>query len=161
MLPRDQPKSLLDLSVCFRSFWKIKDVSPQSCNSVSHAMHCLLMRINTFDVFLYGSLLMPCSRMVKPLQLEHPEASFAAASCHTAQVILSYCVDRWQSSVCRHWSSLMGSREHFTIRQHGGQTAVAWYITGKSHRPSIKESASQAWPTGHQGYSWGTVTWSL
>lgn len=58
------------------------------------------MRINAaFDVFPYGSLLMPCSRMVKLLQPERPEASFVVAPCHTAQAILSYCVDRWQSSV--------------------------------------------------------------
>lgn len=101
--------------------------------------HCLLMRINAmFDVFLRGSLPMPCSRMVKSLQLQHPEDSSVVASCHAAQAILSSCTDRWQSSVCRHWSSLRGSRRHSAVRQHGGQTAAARYLTEKSHRPTRK-----------------------
>ena len=97
------------------------------------------MRINTmFDVFLYGSLLMPCSRMVKPLQLQHQEASFVVVPCHVAQAILSSRMDRWQSSFCRHWNSLMRSRRHLAIRQQGGQTAAPWYLTGKSRRPRRK-----------------------
>jgi len=47
-----------------------------------------------FDVFIYSSLLMPCNGMVKLLQLQHPEASFAAGPCHAAQAILSSRADR-------------------------------------------------------------------
>lgn len=46
------------------------------------------MRINTvFEAFLYGSLLMPCSRMVKPLG--HPEASLVAVRCQAAPAVSS------------------------------------------------------------------------
>lgn len=49
------------------------------------------MRINTiFEAFLYGSLLMPCSRMVKPLG--HPEASLVAVRCQAAPAVSSLCM---------------------------------------------------------------------
>lgn len=49
------------------------------------------MRVSTtFDLLLYGSPLMSCSRMVKPLQgymLQHPEPSFVMSPCHTAHTM--------------------------------------------------------------------------
>lgn len=125
----------------FPKFLKDKSCIPLELQfSESHVRCCLLMRIRTmFDVFLYSSLFMPCGRTVKPLHSQHPQASFVVAPCHTVQVMLSFCRDSWQSSVCSHRNSLKGSRRHLAFMHHGGQTAAPCPLPDrKSHRPSKK-----------------------
>lgn len=111
---------------------------------MSHLRLCLLMRISVFDLFFYCSFLYfaaewsnLCSYGQRPVLWCHNIPR------HTSQAMLSSCMDRWQSSVCRPWKSLMGSTRHLAIKQYSGQTTAPQNLTGKNFRANKKNLQSR------------------
>lgn len=107
---------------------------------MSHVRLCLLMRVSTtFDLFLYGSPLMSYSRMVKPLQLQHPEPSFVMSPCHTAHTMSPPFLHGQVAELLAGTETAWGAaRDTWLLGSMLAKQLLPQYLTGKSRRTSIR-----------------------